>query len=78
MEISFAARQKRRAPVTRSFDLAIRLAGWLRGTHSAKILRRMRIRRPLAVRVERLVRMHPFDDDVDPNHKANVYRLIKR
>ena len=60
------------------FDLAVRLAGWLRGTHSAKILRRMRFRRPVTSRVDRLVRMHPIDVGLEPGHKANVHRLIKR
>ncbi len=59
------------------FDLAIRLAGWLRGTHSAGILRRMRFPRALAARVERLVRIHPIDAG-QPNRLSNLHRLIKR
>jgi tRNA nucleotidyltransferase/poly(A) polymerase len=60
------------------FDLTVRLAGWLRGTHAAKILRLMRFRRALAVRVERLVRLHPIDADLEVGHKAGLHRLIKR
>jgi len=60
------------------FDLTVRLAGWLRGTHAGSILRKMRFSRPLVARVERLVRAHPIDANSDPGHRANIHRLIKR
>lgn len=60
------------------FDLTVRLAGWLRGTHSASILRRMRFPRVLVGRVEQLLRMHPVEVGVEPNHKASVHRLMRR
>jgi len=60
------------------FDLSLRLAGWLRDTHAAKILRRMRFRRPLVSRVDRLVRMHPIDVGLEPGHKVGLQRLINR
>lgn len=42
-------------------DLALRLAGWLRGRDAAAVLARLRFPRALAEAVGRLVRLHPID-----------------
>jgi len=59
-------------------QLELRLAGWLRGTRSTRILRRLRFPRRTAEQVERLLRGHPVDAGVDPSSEPSVRRRIKR
>ncbi len=60
------------------WNLELRLAGWLRGTRAAGLLRRRRFPKRLSERVDRMVQMHPIDADVDVGHDGDVRRLIKR
>jgi tRNA nucleotidyltransferase/poly(A) polymerase len=59
-------------------DLALRLAGWLRGTSAGPICRRLRFPRRVCARVDHLVRRHPVDENVEVSSAAAVRRLIKR
>jgi tRNA nucleotidyltransferase (CCA-adding enzyme) len=59
-------------------DLELRLAGWLRGTKAASILRRLRFSRRSVQRVERLLRWHPVELDVAPSRDASVRQHLKR
>jgi tRNA nucleotidyltransferase (CCA-adding enzyme) len=59
-------------------DLALRLAGWLRGTSAGPICRRMRFPRRVSARVEHLVRLHPVEAKVEVSSGAAVRHLIKR
>ena len=59
-------------------DLELRLAGWLRGTRAASILRRLRFSRRSVQRVERLLRWHPVELGVAPSRDASVRQHLKR
>lgn len=59
-------------------ELELRLAGWLRGTRSAAILRDLRFSRRTNQAVEQLLRWHPIDAGVDPSRDPNVRRHMKR
>ncbi len=59
-------------------DLELRLAGWLRGTRVASILRRLRFSRRSVQRVERLLRWHPVERGVEPSRDASVRQHLKR
>ncbi len=59
-------------------QLSLRLTGWLRGTRSTRILRRLRFPRRMTEQVERLLRWHPVDADVDPTREASLRRQLKR
>jgi len=59
-------------------DLELRLAAWLRGARSTRILRRLRFPRRTTERVERLLRGHPVEAGVDPERQAAVRRQLKR
>lgn len=58
--------------------LELRLAGWLRGTRPTPILRRLRFSHRTTERVERLLRWHPVDADVDASRDVSVRRHLKR
>lgn len=58
--------------------LEIRLAGWLRGARSTRILRRLRFPRRSVDLVERLLRWHPVESGVDPRRDASVRRQLRR
>ena len=60
------------------WNLEVRLAGWLRGTRAASLLRRRRFPKRLSERVDRIVQMHPIDADVEVGRDGDVRRLIKR
>jgi len=59
-------------------DLDLRLAGWLRGTDAAAILRRLRFSRRASRRVGHLLRQHPIGAGVNPKRDVMIRRLIKR
>lgn len=59
-------------------DLALRLAGWLRGTSAESILLRLRFARAFALRVARQLRFHPIEAGVDPARGAEVRRFMRR
>ncbi len=59
-------------------DLALRLAGWLRGTRARAALARWRSSRRVIEEVTRLLAAHPVDRDVVPTSAASVRRLLKR
>jgi tRNA nucleotidyltransferase/poly(A) polymerase len=58
--------------------LDLRLAGWLRGARSTRILRRLRFPRRTTEQVERLLRGHPVEAGVDPTQEASLRRQLKR
>ena len=58
--------------------LDLRLAGWLRGARSTRILRRLRFPRRTTEHVERLLRCHPVEAGADPTREASVRRQLKR
>ena len=60
------------------FDLELRLAAWLRGTRSRRILQRMRFSRPTVDRVELLLRLHPLDERPNPGSAAATARFARR
>jgi len=60
------------------WNLEVRLAGWLRGTRAASLLRRRRFPKRLSERVDRIVQMHPIDAGVEVGRDGDVRRLIKR
>lgn len=55
-----------------------RLAGWLLGTRVRPVLARLRLSRPAADRIDRLLRAHPIHRDVHPDRPASVRRLLQR
>jgi tRNA nucleotidyltransferase (CCA-adding enzyme) len=59
-------------------ELEVRLAGWLRGANAAAILRRLRYARRVTQRVDRLLRIHPIDENTASLRDADLRRLIKR
>jgi tRNA nucleotidyltransferase (CCA-adding enzyme) len=59
-------------------DLAVRLAGWLRGTRATKILVRLRFSAPLVRDVECLLALHPLDGQLTPIREPELRRLVKR
>jgi len=59
-------------------DLELRLAGWLRGTKAASILRRLRFPRRSVQRVERLLRWHPVELGVAPSRDVSVRQHLRR
>jgi tRNA nucleotidyltransferase (CCA-adding enzyme) len=59
-------------------DLALRCAGWLRGSNAESVILRMRLPRSLALRVARLLALHPVDQAVSPDRPAAVRRLMRR
>jgi tRNA nucleotidyltransferase/poly(A) polymerase len=60
------------------FDFDLRLAGWLRGTRAAKILRDLRHPRDRVARIERLLRLHPLDAHPRGTLDHKVRRLAWR
>ena len=59
-------------------QLELRLAAWLRGARANRILRGLRFPRRTTEQVERLLRCHPVESDVNPDREASVRRLLKR
>jgi tRNA nucleotidyltransferase/poly(A) polymerase len=59
-------------------DLELRLAGWLRGAPAAATLRKLRCPRDRAVRVERMLQMHPVDAGPRAAREARARRLARR
>jgi tRNA nucleotidyltransferase (CCA-adding enzyme) len=59
-------------------ELALRLAGWLRGTRAARILGRLRFSAPLVRDVETLLALHPVDGHLPRGKDLPLRRLIKR
>jgi len=59
-------------------EVEIRLAAWLRGSHAAPTLPRLRFARPVVRRVDRLLRMHPVEAGADPKRDASVRHLLRR
>jgi tRNA nucleotidyltransferase (CCA-adding enzyme) len=59
-------------------ELALRLAGWLRGTRAAKILIRLRFSAPLVRAVESVLALHPIERHLSPERSSELRRLIKR
>ncbi|MDH3520179.1 MAG: hypothetical protein OEM49_06930 [Myxococcales bacterium] len=59
-------------------DLDLRLAGWLRGTHASRTLRRLRYPRPRVARIERLLSLHPIDAHAEPTLDPRLRRLARR
>jgi tRNA nucleotidyltransferase/poly(A) polymerase len=58
--------------------LELRLAGWLRGTRAHAILRALRCPRERALRVERLLQLHPLDAGSAATREARARRLARR
>ena len=59
-------------------DLVLRLAGWLRGTHAARILSKLRFPRRTTAAVAHLLRNHPIGAGLNPKRDVAVRKLIKR
>jgi tRNA nucleotidyltransferase (CCA-adding enzyme) len=59
-------------------DLALRLAGWLRGTRAGPICRRLRFPRRVTARVEHFLRLHPIEEGVNASSGEAVRRLFVR
>lgn len=59
-------------------DLELRLAGWLRNANATRCLRRMRVSKPSAQRVVRLIQLHPVGADLALERFAPVARLLRR
>jgi tRNA nucleotidyltransferase/poly(A) polymerase len=58
-------------------NLALRLAGWLRGAARGRVLARLRFGRNVARRVDRLLALHPLDAGWDGS-EAGVRRVRQR
>ena len=58
-------------------ELALRLAGWLRGAARTRVLARLRVGRPLARRVNRVLALHPLDAHWDGS-EAGVRKVRRR
>ncbi len=58
-------------------SLELRLAGWLRGTQTASILRDLRFSGRTREQVALLVRLHPAEAGADPSSGPQVRRLLK-
>jgi tRNA nucleotidyltransferase/poly(A) polymerase len=59
-------------------DLALRLAGWLRGTAPRRPLQKLRFTRPLIDRVESLLRVHPVDTAVGNASDGALIHFVRR
>jgi tRNA nucleotidyltransferase (CCA-adding enzyme) len=59
-------------------DLALRLAGWMRGTHPAGVLGRLRFSAPLVRDVEALLALHPLDEHLGDARDSQLRRLVRR
>jgi tRNA nucleotidyltransferase/poly(A) polymerase len=59
-------------------DLELRLAAWLRGAHAVSTLRALRYPRARALRVERLLQLHPIEAGPAQAREQRVRRLARR
>ncbi|MCH2170231.1 hypothetical protein MK489_05575 [Myxococcota bacterium] len=59
-------------------DLELRLAGWLRNANAARCLRRMRVSKPIAQRVTRLLQLHPLGAGIPLERFSPLARLLRR
>lgn len=69
-----AARLVARVPA----DPLLRFGAWLRGTNAERVLMRLRLSHTLAVRVARLLSIHPVEEAAPPDRPAAVRRLLRR
>jgi tRNA nucleotidyltransferase (CCA-adding enzyme) len=58
-------------------DLALRLAGWLRGANPRRVLQRLRFSSPIIDRVELLMRLQPVSSRVDPANRNAMIRFVR-
>ncbi len=58
-------------------DLELRLAAWLRGTRARAILRNLRCPRDRAVRIERILQLHPIDRGSAAARESRARRLAR-
>jgi len=59
-------------------DLELRLAAWLRGTRARAILRDLRCPRDRAVRVERILQLHPIDSGTASARESRARKLVRQ
>jgi tRNA nucleotidyltransferase/poly(A) polymerase len=59
-------------------DLELRLAGWLRGARARRVLQRLRFSHPTIDRVERLLRYHQTDGQINAMSAAATARFARR
>jgi len=59
-------------------ELALRLAGWLRGANAARILRRLRYPRVHVAHIERVLALHPIDARARTALDPHLRRLARR
>ena len=58
--------------------LELRLAGWLRGTRTGQLLRRLRFGVTRSQHVERLLEHHPLDQKLNPRRDRALLRLLRQ
>lgn len=59
-------------------QLELRLAAWLRGTGTRRLLRELRFGIPRSHHVERLLGHHPIDACVNPSRDRSLLRLLRQ
>ena len=59
-------------------QLELRLAAWLRGTRTRRLLRELRFGIPRSHHVEHLLAHHPLDECVNPSRDRSLLRLLRQ